>query len=175
MELKAGFPAGKLAIDGEVATKLKSKGTFPLQIDARPYTFERKSSLIGPKDSLRAADGQLVPPTPQHVANRRAGAGSMCAQHVERQALIECPRCGSYACEACTGADLTHCRACSDRLLATAEKQARDLMFMTPAIFFAIMGGALGAMLGLGAGALVVAIARKTESSAIKWGAAIGL
>ena len=175
LELKAGFPAGKLAVDGEVATKLKSKGSFPVQIDGCPYTFERKPGLLGPKDTLRAADGQLVPPTPQHVASRRAGAGSMCAQHVDVQALVECPRCGSYACERCAGADRTHCRACSERLLATAEKQARDLMFMAPAIVFAITGGALGATLGLAAGAGAVAIARRTESTGLKWGAAIGL
>jgi hypothetical protein len=175
LEIKPGFPAGKLVLDGETAAKLKAKGSFPLQIAGKPYTFERKQGLMVPKDTLRSADGQVVPPTSKHVPSVRAAAGSLCAQHTDRQALVECPRCGSYACDQCTGPDLTHCRACTERLLATAEKHARDLMFMAPAFLFVVIGGMLGALLGVGAGAAAVAIARKTDSAGLKWAAAIGL
>src|SRR5262245_29427300 len=161
VEVKPALPSGKLVVDGETAFKLKSKGEFPLSIDGRSYTFERKPGLMAPKDTLRAPDGRAVPPTPKHVPLARAEAGSLCAQHADRPARIVCPRCGSYACDACSGADATHCEACTQRLVATAEKQARDLVFMAPAFFFIVMGGAIGAMLGFAAGAAAVAVARR--------------
>lgn len=38
--------------------------------------------------------------------------GATCAEHPERDALVTCPRCGSYCCVACWHAAVQRCHAC---------------------------------------------------------------
>lgn len=175
IELKAGFPAGKLAVDGEALVKLKSKGEWPLSLDGRSYTFRRKAGLMGPTNELVAPDGQVVPLSSQHTPRKPALAGSVCGVHVSELAEIICARCGTFACAQCCSTDATHCAPCIAPMIETHKKHQANLILMAPGFVFMVSGGALGAMLGVGAGALAVAIARKLESWLAKWLVAIGL
>ncbi len=174
VEVRAGFPAGKLVVDGGDELKLSAKGVWPVRLGKRTLTLKRTAAFLGPKTELFAGP-ELIPPTPAHVGQVLAPDGSLCARHREAAALITCARCGSFACEACAGPDRTHCRTCLEGLAADAARKAAAAAYMAPVVVFGIGGGLLGALFGGVAGAAAVAIARKTESKALKLGAAVAL
>jgi hypothetical protein len=174
VELRAGFPAGKLAVGDDEPIKLSTKGEWPVRLGKRTLTFKRTSGFMGPKNELFAG-ADLIPPTPKHVPRMLAPEGSLCAEHKETEATIACARCGSFSCEACAGPDGTHCRKCLAGLAAAAAKNAAAMAYLTPVVVFGILGGLLAAIVGGLAGLAVVTIAKKTENTAIKVGAAIGL
>ncbi|MHB8877182.1 MAG: hypothetical protein ACYC8T_26085 [Myxococcaceae bacterium] len=173
VELRAAFPAGKLSIDGE-ETKLSASGVWPVKVGKRTLTFKRTRGFMGPKNELFMGT-DLVPATPKHVPQTLAPDGSLCAVHKEAAAAITCARCGSFTCEACSGPDLTHCRPCLAKLAAEAAKKAAAMAYLTPVVVFGLLGGLLAALIGGLAGAAVVTIARRSDSKAVKLGAAIGL
>ena len=174
LELRAGFPAGKLAVGDDEPIKLKTKGEWPVQVGRKALTFKRTAGFMGPKNELFAG-AELIPPTPKHVARALAPEGSLCAKHKETPATIACARCGSFSCEACAGPDGTHCRTCLAGISAAAAKNAAAMAYLAPVVAFGLLGGLLAAVIGGLAGLAVVTIAKKTENKAIKIGAAVGL
>ena len=112
VEIKAGFPAGKLAIDGTPVAKLKLNGEAPVDIDGRTYTFRRKPGILTPIVELIAPGGNPVPLSNKHTPRKPASAGSKCAVHLDMPAVIVCARCGKLACAQCCETDGTHCVAC---------------------------------------------------------------
>ena len=49
------------------------------------------------------------------------------------------------------------------------------MVLLAPALIFIVTGGALGGLLGGGAGALAVSLAPRFESKLLKWGVALAL
>ncbi len=174
IEVRAGFPSGKLVVDGGAAVKLAGKGEWAIPIGTRTFTFRRKPGVMGPKDEL-SFEGEVVPPTPALVARRDAPAGGRCATHADVDGVITCARCGNFACVACTGADGTHCRTCLADLSTRARKDAAALVYGAPLLVFAITGGLLGGLFGGLAAAGAIFAARRIESTPLKVLAAIGL
>ncbi|MEW5742558.1 MAG: hypothetical protein AB1938_26810 [Myxococcota bacterium] len=180
IEFRAALPAGKIVVvdspGGQPVheQKLAAKGEWEVPVGDKKYRLVRTPGFAAPKMDVFSPRGELVPPTDKHVAPAPAPAGSTCAPH-QAAARYACARCGLFVCEECAGADLTHCRKCIEGLVATAQKNAAAMAYMAPVLVFAIMGGLLGGILGALAGAGSVAIARRTENTALKLGAAVGL
>ncbi len=175
IEVGPAFPAGKLVMDGELVTKLKSKGDFPVVIAGRGYTFKRKPGWPTPVQELISPAGTTVPFSKTHTAQILAPADAACATHPDARAAIVCARCGSFACSACSEADGTHCAACIAPMIAAHQRQQGDLVLMAPAFIFMVSGGLLGGLIGGGAAALAVAVARRLDSKVTKWVAALAI
>lgn len=181
IEFRAAFPAGKLAVvtppgtQPEHEVKLTTKGEWQVPVGEHTYRVVRTQAFMGPKIEVFSPRGELVPPAAKHVAPAVAPFGSMCATHSSVGAKYACARCGTFVCGECAGADLTHCRKCIEGLVAEAQKNAAAMVYLVPMPIFAVLGGCLGGVLGGLAGAAAVAIARKTENTALKVAAAVGL
>lgn len=68
-----------------------------------------------------------------------------------------------------------HCKPCSERLITAAEKNAAALAYLAPVPVLAVLGGVVLALFGAVAGLFAVFIAKRTESKALKIGAAVAL
>jgi hypothetical protein len=178
IEFKAALPAGKVVVmEGGAVTheqKLTQAGEWPLSVDGATFRLKRTRHFMGIKNELRDAQGALVPPTAKLVAQVAAASGSVCAAH-QQPARYACARCGTFVCATCAGNDLTHCQPCCQRMTQDAAKNAAAMAYFAPVAILAILGGVLLALLGAAAGAGAVAIARRTQSRALKIAAAVGL
>jgi hypothetical protein len=178
VEFRAAFPAGKIVVlegASEVhVEKLKAAGEWQLPVGGRSYTLKRTKGFMGPKTELFGTGGTAIPMTPKLVSPTPAPADARCATH-QQQAGYACPRCGAFCCQDCAGPDLTHCGPCAKRQAEAAAKNAAAMAFMAPVPVFFFLGGPLAGLLTAAAGGIAVAIARRTESKALKIGAAIGL
>ncbi len=178
VQLGAAFPAGKIVVLENGASvheqKLSGKGQWPLSIGGAPFELKRTKGFMGPKTDLFNERGEKIPLSAKHVVPAPAVVGSLCAVH-SAAARFACARCGAFACPQCAGADLTHCKGCSDRLGQEAAKNAAAMAYFAPTVVLAVLGGALLGLLGAAAGAGAVAIARRTESKPLKILAAVGL
>lgn len=180
VEFRAGFPAGKLVVTDkpkgtpEYELKLATKGEWQVPVGAHQVKVVRTSQFAGPKLELFGANGALIPPTEQHVVPGLAPAGSQCPTH-QVAATYACARCGTFVCAQCAGADFTHCQKCLGSLTEVAQKNSAAAAYFAPVIIFVALGGLLGGLFAGAAGAAAVAIAKRTESKAIKLGAAVVL
>jgi len=68
--------------------------------------------LVGGYFLDRRLRRRRVPAGPAQAAPE----GSRCANHPDQPAVIVCPRCGTFACDACAAVDGKLCASCSGRL-----------------------------------------------------------
>lgn len=178
IEFRAAFPAGKIVVLEGTATvheeKLKAAGEWQIPVGGTSLKLTRVRGFMGPKMNLHGTDGTVIPMTPKLVAPTPAPAGSRCNPH-QQLARYTCPRCGAFCCPQCAGPDLTHCKPCAQRLSEAAAKNAAAMAYMAPVPVFFVLAGPLAGLLAAGAGAGAVAIARNTESKALKILGAVAL
>lgn len=176
LELKPGLRTNAIQIDGKEVGTFKRDQPYPLTVLERSFTVTWNTGLGGmtARGELRTADGALVPPSKEVVPLRAPPAGAMCARPGHDSALLSCNRCGDFCCKLCAP-DLTHCAKCFEAMSLAATKEAKDLALMGPAVLLMVTGGALGALLGFGAGALSMRLAKKIERPAAKWAVALGI
>ncbi len=156
-------------------TFLGDQGEWPFPINGRAYRIARVKTFWGRVTELYSHDGGLVPETARFVDKVLAPAGSTCARHVDVAASVACARCGTFACAACLGPDVIHCRGCEERLFAEANDRPREGAYFAPAALFVAAGGLVGGALGLGAAAASVAIARRVQNKPLRAVIAVGL
>ncbi|MBL8950784.1 MAG: hypothetical protein JNK82_08415 [Myxococcaceae bacterium] len=178
IEFGAAFPAGKLIVKESGQNvheqKLATKGEWQLPVGGASYKVVRVKGFMGPKTELFDARGRKVPPSDKHASPSPAAPGSTCPAH-QAAARFACARCGTFVCGECAGADLTHCQTCCDKMMKEADKNAAAMAYLAPTIVMGVVGGLLLALFAGGAGAIAVTIAKRTESKAVKIGAAVGL
>lgn len=180
VEFRAALPAGKLVVLAPPAkdflheVKLSQEGEWTVPVAGQPLKVVRKRKGLTPVIEVFAPGGTMLPPADRHVAQRPAPAGSLCPAN-QAPAIAACARCGTFICQACAGADLTHCASCFGTLHEAAQKNAAAMAYFAPVIVFGIMGGLLGGVFGALAGGAAVAIAKRTENKVVKIGAAVGL
>ncbi|HVE84343.1 MAG TPA: hypothetical protein VND93_15920 [Myxococcales bacterium] len=163
-----------LSVDGQKRPEFKVTSKQPdytLQLGEREVLIHCDKGRLA-KVEVKSRGRELFP-SAKHVTPVRAQPGSLCGAHPDREALIACVRCGTFACETCSAPDGTYCPNCFRRLSEESRAKAAALAYATPAIMFVIMFGLLGGLLGGGAAAVSYAVARRSSSRAVKLGVSI--
>lgn len=168
------FVSDQLAViphSGQTPTvdlKIATKGEWDVPLAHATYKFIRTRGFVGEDFKLRAPNGEEVPPSTKRIAPVAVPTGSQCAKHTSAETKVVCARCGTFCCSPCASVDLIHCRACLEKELAEQQKNSNASLYFIPAGAFIYLGGAIGAALGILAGAGAAAFAKRSESTPLK-------
>lgn len=175
VELRFGQLTVKVQGRVKHRTTVGNEGEWPFPVNDLTYRIARVRTFAGVLTELYSHDGGLIPDTKHFVAKVQAPPHSVCGHHADTEARVACARCGTFACDRCLGADLIHCRSCLDRVRTEAKGRPREATYLAPALLFLIVGGLIGAALGLLAGTASLAIAHRVQSRRVRALIALGI